>query len=170
MAKKLLIAAAIVYFVAVAAVVLVIAEVRGRGDVGPRQPIDFSHEIHIKQVALDCTHCHQYADQARQPGIPALEVCMECHQNVATDRPEVQKLTQYWESGEPVEWVRVYDVPWHVHFTHKRHVKAGVACETCHGEVSVQSRVRQVTSLKMGWCVSCHRANGADTDCLVCHR
>jgi hypothetical protein len=95
---------------------------------------------------------------------------MECHANAATDRPEIQKLTGFWENNEPIVWQRVHQLPWHVGFTHKRHVKAGVACETCHGDVAVESRIRQIRSLKMGWCVGCHRANGADTDCWVCHR
>ena len=170
MVKKLLIGALAAYFVVCAAVVLVIAQVRGRGDEGPLQPIGFSHEVHIRNVALSCEHCHAYAEQSRLPGIPAVEVCMECHEQVAADRPEVRKLRQYWERREPIEWARVHELPWHVTFTHKRHIKAGVACETCHGEVSVQPRIRQVHSLKMGWCVSCHRANQADTDCGICHR
>jgi hypothetical protein len=37
-----------------------------------------------------------------------VQKCMSCHQNVATDRPEVVKLTNYWNSGEPMEWNRGY--------------------------------------------------------------
>jgi hypothetical protein len=95
---------------------------------------------------------------------------MECHEKAATDRPEVQKLTGYWEDREPIRWVPVHNLPWHVLFTHKRHIRAGLICARCHGPVQVQERVRQIGSLKMGWCLRCHRQQEAPTDCLVCHR
>ncbi len=170
MTRKLITAAFIVYVVVCAAGVLVLAQVRGNGAFGPDQPIDFHHPIHVTTVGLECTHCHQTADGSRHAGIPAVETCMECHESAATDRPEVQKLIAYWEEGEPIEWTAVHALPWHVHFTHKRHIQAGVECATCHGPVEAQPRVRQVRSLKMGWCVGCHRERGADTDCMVCHR
>ena len=44
-------------------------------------------------------------------------------------------------------------------FNHKRHVKAGVECQTCHGPVQEMPVVYQYSSLKMGWCVTCHRQN-----------
>ena len=59
-------AALILYVVVSAAVVLVLAQVRGQGAWGPDQPIDFSHPIHVTTVGLDCEHCHQTADRSRQ--------------------------------------------------------------------------------------------------------
>jgi len=136
----------------------------------PEQPIPFSHKVHINTVGLQCTHCHQYAAEGPQATVPAMSICMECHKNVKTDSPEIQKLTRAWEEGRGVEWVKVHNVPWHVHFTHKRHVKAGIQCQSCHGEVRAMDQMRQVRSLEMGWCVSCHRLNAASTDCLTCHK
>ncbi len=136
----------------------------------PVQPIAFSHQLHLNTVGLNCTHCHQYADQGKQATVPAMSICMACHKNVKTDSPEIQKLSQAWEGGEGVEWVKVHDLPWHVHFTHKRHIKAGIECQSCHGEVQAMEQMRQVRSLEMGWCVSCHRLNAAPTDCLTCHK
>lgn len=43
-------------------------------------------------------------------------------------------------------------------------------CATCHGDVMFMSKIRQVRTLSMGWCVSCHRENGASIDCLTCHQ
>ena len=102
-------------------------------------------------------------------------MCMGCHKIAATDKPEVQKLTRYYESGEPVPWVQVHVLPQHVKFNHKRHVRAGIDCQKCHGPVPEMDVLYQYPSLKMGWCVSCHRQNlhnadfPASMDCLTCH-
>jgi hypothetical protein len=137
----------------------------------PDQPIAFSHEIHAGKLNLDCLFCHEQADTSYFAGIPAVSKCMECHVAVKTDTEEVQKLTEYWNNEEPIPWNRVHRirVRKHVYFTHKRHVKKGVTCEQCHGELQAMTKVRAVSSLKMGWCVSCHQDKEAPTDCLICH-
>ena len=158
------------YFAAAGGLLALVGVFRAEGGEGPAQPIAFSHAIHAGDMALDCTHCHQYVEISRHPGLPSVATCMECHEFAATDRPEIQKLTGYWQEGREVEWIKVYDLPWHVYFSHKRHVKADVDCANCHGDVTVQMPIRQVRSLKMGWCVSCHRENAAPTDCWTCHK
>jgi hypothetical protein len=95
---------------------------------------------------------------------------MTCHETVALDRPEVQKLRGHVERKEPVVWERVHSLPSFVHFTHKRHVRAGVDCAACHGGVASMARVKRVRPLTMGWCVSCHWTRGAPTDCATCHQ
>jgi hypothetical protein len=136
----------------------------------PVQPIAFPHPTHITKVGLACVHCHTTVEKSPKAGVPALSVCMECHASAAVDRPEIQKLTGYWERKEPVPWIRVHTLPWHVRFTHKRHIRAGVDCSVCHGELKAQARVRQVRSFQMGFCVHCHRQNSAPTDCWTCHK
>lgn len=78
-----------------------------------------------------------------------------------------------------IEWVRIHTLPDFASFDHRAHVGAGVDCQTCHGEVQTMERVRQVSTLSMGWCVNCHRdanAGGikgkkvdAPLDCIACH-
>ena len=163
--------AVLVAYVSTAAVALVVLlALRSDGGVGPEQPIAFSHQIHAGDLALDCTHCHQTVEVSRFPGIPTTDVCMVCHEFTATDRPDIERLTRLHNEGRPVEWVKVHSVPWHVYFTHKRHIKAEVECTVCHSDVTVQLPVRQVRSFEMGMCVNCHRANGAPTDCWTCHK
>ena len=87
-----------------------------------------------------------------------------------TESEEIKKLAEHYKTGTPVEWEPVHRLPEHVYFTHERHVKAGVACQTCHGQVQLMPQVEKASSLKMGWCLSCHRENGASIDCAVCHR
>jgi hypothetical protein len=134
------------------------------------QPIHFPHATHINKVGLACTHCHQTVTNSPAAGVPPVSVCMECHKKVKTDSPEIQKLTEYWTKQQPIEWSKIHQVPWHVRFTHKRHIAAGVDCAVCHGEVKTMMQVHQVRSLEMGWCVRCHRENNAPTDCWTCHK
>lgn len=136
----------------------------------PDQPIVFSHKLHLENAGLDCDHCHRYAAKSPIAGIPAASICMECHESVSADKPEVKKMKAYWDKKEPFPWLKVYIQPGYVYFTHKRHIKANIACTFCHGEVRAMTTVRQVRSLEMGWCVTCHRENHAPTDCLICHK
>ena len=142
---------------------------------GPQQPINFSHQIHAGKLGMNCLYCHYAAEKSPAANIPAVGTCMGCHKVAMTDRPEIIKLTGYFERGEPVPWVEVYHLADYVRFNHKRHVKAGYACQECHGPVQEMPVVYQYPSLKMGWCVGCHRKNldhperPATMDCLICH-
>ena len=133
------------------------------------QPIAFSHEHHVTEIGIDCQFCHAYARRGPVAGIPSVQRCAGCHRVVLSEQPEILKVLEYWENEEPIPWVRVHDLPDHVRFTHKAHVRAGVGCETCHGDVARMEAAVQVESLSMGWCVSCHEDRGATRDCLACH-
>ena len=152
-----------------AAAAVVVLMVFRLPDKPPVQPIAFSHPTHLNKVGLPCTHCHTTADKSPRAGVPAMSICMDCHQNAAADRPEIRKLRGYWDRKEPIPWIKVHILPRHVRFTHKRHFKAGVDCDVCHGDVRAMMPMRQARSLKMGWCVGCHRSKGAPTDCAACH-
>ena len=142
---------------------------------GPEQPIAFSHQLHAGKLGMDCLYCHYGAEKSAISNIPPVSTCMGCHKIAASDKPEIQKLTGFAERGEPIPWVEVYKLPAHVKYNHKRHIKAGIACQTCHGPVQEMPVIYQYSSLKMGWCVTCHRQNldhpthPASMDCLVCH-
>ena len=133
------------------------------------QPIAFSHAHHVTEIGIDCQFCHAYARRGPVAGIPSVQRCAGCHRVVLSEQPEILRVLEYWENEEPIPWVRVHDLPDHVRFTHKAHVRAGVGCETCHGDVAAMEAAVQVESLSMGWCVSCHEDRGATRDCLACH-
>ena len=57
----------------------------------------------------------------------------------------------------------------HRYFSEKEGVEVGQVCQKCHGDVAAMEKVQQVENLKMGDCVSCHKDNGAPTDCTTCH-
>jgi hypothetical protein len=142
---------------------------RGQDPLAPPQPIAFPHTVHAGRLELPCAHCHAFADRSPEATVPPLATCMACHETIGLDRPEVQKLRAHVARGEPVTWRRVHALPTFVHFTHQRHVKAGVDCAVCHGGVAQMAVVKRVRPLTMGWCVACHRTRGAPTDCATCH-
>jgi hypothetical protein len=144
------------------------------GDDGPEQPIAFSHQLHAGKNQIPCMYCHFSADRSVDAGIPSVQTCAGCHlpggvPMVRADSPGVKQLTAYWTRREPIPWVRIHKVPDHVRFPHMRHVKAGLECQKCHGPVQEMAVVKQEETLRMGWCINCHRARKARTDCFVCH-
>ena len=138
--------------------------------IAPHQPVNFSHRVHIKNAGLNCVYCHQYVESSPSAGAPAVEVCIKCHNVVAKDRPQIVRLRRHWEEKTPIEWVRVYSIPDFIYFTHKRHVKAGLDCSVCHGDVANMERMGRVRKLNMGWCIGCHRKRNAPIDCVTCHK
>ena len=141
-------------------------------DRAPVQPIEFSHRIHAGENDIPCLYCHVYADRTPSAGVPSVARCMGCHESIATDRPEIQKVQQYWDEQQPIPWIKVHDVPDFVHFTHKRHVRAGIECQQCHGPVETMDRIERQASLRMPWCVECHTEREVDNgrDCWTCHK
>jgi cytochrome c553 len=149
----------------------------------PEQPIFFSHKVHPGQNQISCLYCHGPAFEGKQATIPSVNVCMNCHMNIAeyagpalhredgsevNGTAEIQKLYDYagWDpkqgkyvkEGKPIPWVKIHTLPDHVYFNHSQHTKVGqVQCQTCHGEITAMNEVYQAADLSMGWCVNCHR-------------
>lgn len=165
--------------VALFPVVVVIAFLVGYGvnytyysDASPEQPINFSHKIHAGDNDIPCMYCHIYARRSRTSGVPSVNKCINCHKAIATDKPEIKKVFGYWERKEPIPWIKVHDLPDFVYFPHKRHIKADVECQTCHGPVETMDRVTRLAPLKMGWCLNCHSERKVKNgfDCWTCHQ
>ena len=145
----------------------------------PIQPIHFSHKIHAGDNGIDCKYCHSSARVSKHSGIPALNVCMNCHEYIAeykgetSDKydktfydAEIQKLyaatgwtgTKYEGEPQPVKWVRIHNLPDFAYFNHSQHVTvAGIECQECHGVVEEMEILAQHAPLTMGWCINCHR-------------
>ncbi len=136
----------------------------------PVQPIAFSHKIHAGDYHIACEYCHIYARRASVAGIPPVERCMGCHKITAAGNPEVQKLKGYWDRKQSIDWTKVTLVPDYVYFEHWPHIKAQIACQTCHGPVETMERLSINSNLTMNYCVSCHRQRQVSIDCAICHR
>lgn len=151
---------------------------RDRRGYRPQQPINFSHQIHVEKNQMECLYCHSGANRSSYATIPSTDLCMGCHKVVTADAikqkynresPDLVELARYAAEKRPIPWNPVHNLPEHAHFTHKRHIKAGIGCQNCHGQIQKMPVVERVSSLKMGFCVSCHRENGASIDCSTCH-
>jgi cytochrome c7-like protein/class III cytochrome C family protein len=134
------------------------------------QPIAYTHKVHLAN-GMQCVNCHTGADSGPDARLPSVQLCMTCHQAIAADKPEIRKMAAYLERGEDIPWQRVYDFPpsAHVHFNHAPHLRAGVACEMCHGDMTRQTAAVKAINVNMGFCLDCHRQKRASTDCLTCH-
>lgn len=149
----------------------------------PIQPIHYSHKIHAGANEIECKYCHSSARVSKHSGIPSLNVCMNCHRNIAEYNGEedlengytkdfytneIKKLyaavgwdeenQQYTGETQPVKWVRIHNLPDFVYFNHAQHVEVGeIACQKCHGPVEEMEIMYQYSPLTMGWCINCHR-------------
>ena len=148
----------------------------------PIQPIHYSHRIHAGSNGIDCNYCHSSARVSKHSGIPSLNVCMNCHKNIAEvsdttataeyskafyDK-EIDKLykavgwdkvnQKYTGITQPVKWVRIHNLQSFVYFNHSQHVTVGgIACQSCHGPVQTYEIQKQFAPLTMSWCIDCHR-------------
>ena len=149
----------------------------------PVQPIHYSHKIHAGANQIECNYSHSSARVSKHSGIPSLNVCMNCHKNIAEYNGEedlengytkdfytneIKKLyaavgwdednQRYTGESQPVKWVRIHNLPDFVYFNHAQHVQVGeIECQTCHGPVEEMEVMYQYSPLTMGWCINCHR-------------
>lgn len=123
----------------------------------PEQPVPYSHRLHAGQLGMDCRYCHANVDRSFEAMIPPTQTCMGCHSQIRTDSARLQPIRDSWATGEPVEWVRVHNIPDHAYFDHSVHLAGGVGCVSCHGRVDRAEVVRVEEPLSMGWCLDCHR-------------
>lgn len=138
----------------------------------PKQPIAFSHKIHAGQYEVDCKYCHTGVMKGKQANIPSPNICMNCHSQIkegtVTGTTEISKIYEavgydpntatYTGKTQPIEWVRIHNLPDLAYFNHAQHVNVGgIECQTCHGPIQEMEVVKQYSLLTMGWCIDCHR-------------
>jgi mono/diheme cytochrome c family protein len=69
-----------------------------------------------------------------------------------------EETQSYANEPQPVEWVRIHNLPDFAYFNHAQHVTVGqIECQTCHGPVEEMEIMYQYSPLTMGWCINCHR-------------
>jgi hypothetical protein len=138
-------------------------------NIGPEQPIPFSHRLHSGIKEIQCQFCHPYVGRSIHPGIPPVEKCLYCHNYIIPKHPQILKEHRYFNTDTPTPWVKANYLAEHVVFNHQRHIKKEVACQECHGAVEKMDRILG-KNFKMGFCIECHREKKANMDCwLACH-
>ncbi len=121
------------------------------------QPIQFSHAHHVGGMGIDCRYCHTSVEDSAFANIPPTKTCMNCHSQIWTTAPILEPVRASFRDNTPLKWTRVHDLPDFVYFNHSIHVKQGVGCATCHGQVEKMPLVYQQNTLMMQWCLDCHR-------------
>jgi len=129
-------------------------EVGVYSDYEPSQPINYSHKLHAGEMGIDCKYCHSSAEKSKHAGIPSVNVCMNCHENIvesdyrAGSTAEIAKIHEaagydsetkkYTGQTSPIVWNKAHNLPDHVFFSHAQHVNtntANIDCKQCHGNV-----------------------------------
>lgn len=126
--------------------------------IAPRQPVPFSHEHHVAGLGIDCRYCHTSVENEAFAGLPSTETCMTCHSQLWTNAEMLAPVRESLQTGTPLRWIRVHDLPDFVFFNHSIHVSKGVGCVSCHGRIDRMPLTWQVHALHMRWCLDCHRA------------
>ncbi len=128
-------------------------------DVGyrPNQPVPYSHKLHVGELGLDCRYCHATVETSSTATVPPTQTCMNCHRLVQKDSAVLAPIRDSAASGRPMRWIRVHNLPDYVYFNHAVHVRAGVGCASCHGQIDQMVEVAQAEPLSMSWCLDCHR-------------
>ena len=161
-----------------------------------KQPINFSHEIHMDPDIAEgikghtelerCLYCHAFRKDGTFAGIPRLEKCVECHDNsefpLGESAEEEKFLKEYVAKGIEVPWLSYSRQPDCVYFSHIPHVKMGnIDCKTCHGDHAKTNRLPEYKKNRLtgysiniwGNHISGFKSNTWDRmkmdDCAECH-
>ncbi len=161
------------------------------------QPFQFDHKIHLEQVDDGCKSCHTFREDGSFTGIPDIESCKECHSadEALGEDPAEKEFMKYLQADQPIPWLVYSRQPDCVFFSHAAHSEnAGFECSRCHGDHGQSTSLRpyeynRITGysrdiwgkgpiglsgpphrMKMDDCAKCHRENGVNGACFVCHK
>ena len=136
---------------------------------GPTQPIEFNHKLHVTDFKVACKMCHSNPDPGEMMDMPDVSTCTQCHSAIKPKDAAERKLEAFARENRDIDWIRIYQIPSYVNFSHRAHLRAGADCQTCHGPVGERTRLWKEKDVSMGTCMDCHRARRASIDCSYCH-
>jgi len=137
------------------------------------QPIAFNHQKHVEELEIPCNECHRFYERGEHSGLPALSICTGCHDDTQTDNPELKKLVELAAEGRDDVFRKLFRMPDHVFYSHRRHVVSGkIECATCHGAIAATQSppATPMVRITMDFCIECHRQSETSVDCTRCHR
>ena len=149
-----------------------------------KQPIEFNHALHNELVEDGCESCHFFREDGSYHGVPKLDQCIECHEEVNGEDPEEARfVNEFVANNREVPWLIYSRQPQNVFFSHVAHVKMGeMDCVTCHGHIGEseslpiykQNRISGYSIDIWGRNISGIKRNSWDRmkmdDCAECHR
>ncbi len=161
------------------------------------QPIEFNHVLHNELVEDGCESCHFFREDGSYHGVPKLDQCIECHEEVNGEDPEEARfVNEFVANNREVPWLIYSRQPQNVFFSHAAHVKMGeIDCVVCHGHIgeseslpiykenrisgySIDIWGRRISGIKrntwdrmkMDDCADCHRREGVNQNSVQTHR
>ena len=149
-----------------------------------KQPIEFNHALHNELVEDGCESCHFFREDGSYHGVPKLDQCIECHEEVNGEDPEEARfVNEFVANNREVPWLIYSRQPQNVFFSHVAHVKMGeMDCVTCHGHIGEseslpiykENRISGYSIDIWGRNISGIKRNSWDRmkmdDCAECHR
>jgi len=136
------------------------------------QPIAFNHQKHTGELEIPCDVCHEFYATGQHSGLPALTTCLECHEEPVTESAEEQKIRDLAEAGQLDVFPKLFKLPDHVFYTHRRHAALGeIPCATCHGGIAETTTPpeRPLVRITMDFCIDCHEQQQIRSECTSCH-
>src|SRR3954451_7423697 len=82
------------------------------------QPVQFSHDHHVGGLGIDCRYCHNTVEVSSFAGMPSTHTCMSCHSQIWNDSPKLEVVRASYQTGKPIAWTRVNNLPDFVYFNH----------------------------------------------------
>ena len=82
---------------------------------------------------------------------------MTCHSQIWTNSEMLEPVRASYQTDRSLEWARVNALPDFAYFNHSIHIKKGVGCTTCHGQVGEMPITWKEHTLYMRWCIDCHK-------------
>src|SRR5262245_47564318 len=127
------------------------------------------HAVHIGR-GIECADCHMPDDAAADPKIPTREVCDNCHGDAAKLSKNAAAYFAKVTKEDGTTAVRHRWATRDVDPRHARHIKAGVACASCHGEAADTPFAKSKPLTLMARCVACHEERKQPVSCETCHK
>ena len=127
--------------------------------------IKFNHKYHMTDVGAECSQCHggvESSTKSSESFLPKMADCYQCH-----DEKSTACSTCHVETAEP--YTKLVAAKRELVFSHDRHIKDGVTCETCHAGILSKEDSKPGVLPSMETCNTCHDGSKASSECATCH-
>lgn len=134
-------------------------------------PRPFNHQAHLER-GLDCATCHEGGEKETRAGMPSVELCMTCHEDLDKDpaKPMAQKVAVFLGPDGKPQWSSLTRQSSEIRFSHSVHAARKVACAACHEGIEKDTGLAGPLVQRMDSCVACHaKEASAKNDCSTCH-
>jgi hypothetical protein len=133
----------------------------------PADQIIFSHVLHIEDMGMDCTECHEGIENSQSIShnlLPSMDFCQGCHDgdtapedcDICHTQPD-EADTYTWKPTEGLI------------FPHQNHIENDVPCVRCHPKAADAEALTPRIPPAMNLCMDCHTTPLSDAGCAICH-